>query len=441
MKQTELLRKILHYLNLESEVDDYEKIHETIQRDVVFKGTNLWILMFAIIVASIGLNMNSTAVIIGAMLISPLMGPINGMGYSIATYNFRLFKFSVKNFTFAVIASLTASTLYFTLTPISTAHSELLARTSPTIYDVLIALFGGLAGIVAITSRFKGNVIPGVAIATALMPPLCTAGYGLATGQLNFFFGALYLFTINTVFIAISSVLISQILNFPIRTIVDDAQKKKVNHTISVVIAIVLIPSIYFGYDLIMNEKFNENAVRYINSVSLHEGNYLLKYEIFPKNRNIKLIYGGSIFTEEQKEYIRQRAKDFSLDNAKIEFQQGFSFDQLTTKQSEVENLKFEINTLKLALMEREKQLDSLAKTGLRGKEILNEIKVLFPQITGSTYSETFSFVDTLDVPQKIKMIVFDTKGRKFPDADKVKIYAWLQKRLNVDTVKVVYTN
>jgi uncharacterized hydrophobic protein (TIGR00271 family) len=258
MKQTELFRKILHYLSLESEVDDYEKIHETIQRDVVFKGTNLWILMFAIIVASVGLNMNSTAVIIGAMLISPLMGPINGMGYSIATYNFRLFRFSIKNFTFAVIASLTASTLYFTLTPISTAHSELLARTSPTIYDVLIALFGGLAGIVAITSRFKGNVIPGVAIATALMPPLCTAGYGLATGQFNFFFGAMYLFTINTVFIAISSVLISQILNFPIRTIVDDAQKKKVNRTISIVIAIVLIPSIFFGYNLIMNEKFNE---------------------------------------------------------------------------------------------------------------------------------------------------------------------------------------
>ncbi|MBS4035241.1 MAG: DUF389 domain-containing protein [Ignavibacterium sp.] len=441
MKQTELLRKILHYLNLESELDDYEKIHETIQRDVVFKGTNLWILMFAIIVASVGLNMNSTAVIIGAMLISPLMGPINGMGYSIATYNFRLFKFSVKNFTFAVIASLTASTLYFALTPISTAHSELLARTSPTIYDVLIALFGGLAGIIAITSRFKGNVIPGVAIATALMPPLCTAGYGLATGQFNFFMGAMYLFTINTVFIAISSVLISQILNFPIRTIVDDDQKKKVNRTISFVIAIVLIPSLFFGYNLIMNEKFNENAVRYINSVSLYEGNYLLKHEIFPKSRNIKLVYGGSVFTEQQKEYIRRRANDFSLEDAKIEFQQGFAFDQLTTKQSEVENLKFEINTLKLALMEKEKQVDSLAKTGLRGKEILDEAKVLFPQITGSTYSETFSFVDTLDVPQRIKMIVFDTMGRRFPDADKAKIYAWLQKRLNVDTVKVVYTN
>lgn len=441
MKQPEIFQKVIHYLNLESEIDDYDKIHETIERDSIFKGTNLWILMFAIIVASVGLNMNSTAVIIGAMLISPLMGPINGMGYSIATYNFSLFRFAAKNFTFAVIASLTASTLYFSLTPISTAHSELLARTSPTIYDVLIALFGGLAGIVAITSRFKGNVIPGVAIATALMPPLCTAGYGLATGQMNFFFGALYLFTINTVFIAISSVLISQILKFPIRTIVDAAQKKKVNRSISLIITIVLIPSIFFGYNLIMNEKFNENAIRYINSVSQYEGNYLLKHEIYPKNREIKLVYGGSIFTEEQKKYIEQRAKDFSLEDAKIEFQQGFSFDLLTTKSGEVENLKFEINTLRLALIEKDKQLDSLNKKGLLGKEILDEVSILFPKITGSTYSETFSFIDTLDAPNKIKMVVFDTKARRFPDSDKAKVYAWLQKRLNADTLKVVYTN
>ncbi len=218
MRQFEPLNKFLDYVNLENEIDDFEKIYETIEKGVNFKGSNIWILIAAVIVASIGLNMNSTAVIIGAMLISPLMGPINGMGYSIATYDFLLFRKAIKNFTFAVIASLIASTAYFAISPISTVHSELLARTSPTIYDVLIALFGGLAGIVAISSKQKGTVIQGVAIATALMPPLCTAGYGLATGQFYYFFGAFYLFTINTVFIAISSVLISQILKFPIRT-------------------------------------------------------------------------------------------------------------------------------------------------------------------------------------------------------------------------------
>ncbi len=226
MKRSDLIDRFLHYIDLESDLDDFNTIHKIIENDIVFKGTNMWILVFAIIIASVGLNMNSTAVIIGAMLISPLMGPINGMGYSIATYNFELFRRSVKNFIFAVVASLAASTTYFAISPISTAHSELLARTSPTIYDVLIALFGGLAGIVAISSRKKGNVIPGVAIATALMPPLCTAGYGLATAQFQYFFGAIYLFTINTVFIAISSVAISQILKFPITTLVDEARKK-----------------------------------------------------------------------------------------------------------------------------------------------------------------------------------------------------------------------
>ena len=267
MKQNGWILKVLSYFNLESEVDDFDKIHQNIEKDIIFKGTNLWILMFAIIIASVGLNMNSTAVIIGAMLISPLMGPINGMGYSIATYNFPLFRKAIKNFTFAVIASLIASTAYFAISPISTAHSELLARTSPTIYDVLIALFGGLAGIVAISSRHKGNVIPGVAIATALMPPLCTAGYGLASGQFYYFFGAFYLFTINTVFIAISSIIISQILKFPIRTIVDVNQKKNVTRWTSFIIILVLIPSIYFGYDLVKNEKFIENATKYVNSI------------------------------------------------------------------------------------------------------------------------------------------------------------------------------
>ncbi|MCU0363370.1 MAG: DUF389 domain-containing protein, partial [Bacteroidales bacterium] len=203
MKLITLIRGLTHYLNLESELDDLEKVHETIVKDTIFKGTNLWILVFAIVVASVGLNTNSTAVIIGAMLISPLMGPINGIGYSLATYNLELFRQSLKNLSFAILASLVASTGYFALSPLSTAHSELLARTTPTIYDVLIALFGGMAGIVAATSKQKGNVIPGVAIATALMPQLCTAGYGLATGQFNFFFGAFYLFTIHSVFIAL----------------------------------------------------------------------------------------------------------------------------------------------------------------------------------------------------------------------------------------------
>ena len=308
-----MIRKIMHSLKLDSDIEDCEIIHATIERDVIFKGTNLWILAFAIIVASVGLNVNSTAVIIGAMLISPLMGPINGMGYSLATYNFSLFRRAVKNFSFAVFASLAASTLYFAISPVTAAHSELLARTSPTIYDVLIALFGGLAGIVAISSKSKGNVIPGVAIATALMPPLCTAGYGLATGQPTFFFGALYLFTINTVFIALSSVAVSQVLNFPIRTIVDQAQKNRINRIITYVILVTTIPSIYFGYGLVKKEAFMERASKFTRNVTIVEGTYLLKDEVNPSDKTITLIYGGSTLTEAQKRAIAERAKDFAL--------------------------------------------------------------------------------------------------------------------------------
>lgn len=323
-----VFKQLLHYLNLESEVEDFEKIHQTIEKDIIFKGTNLWILIFAIIVASVGLNMNSTAVIIGAMLISPLMGPINGIGYSIATYNFPLFRTALKNFGFAVAAGLTASTGYFALSPVSTAHSELLARTSPTIYDVLIALFGGLAGIVAISSKQKGNVIPGVAIATALMPPLCTAGYGLATAQFQFFFGAFYLFTINTVFIAIAAMVVSQLLKFPIITLAGEAHKKKVNQWISVVIVITILPSIYFGYGLVQKERFNDNVARFTRNVSVFEGSYLLRYESNPSTREIMMVYGGNTLTEDHKLLLEEKARDFSLDKVTLNIRQGFSLNE-----------------------------------------------------------------------------------------------------------------
>ncbi len=313
-----MMRRLLHYLNLENELEDYDLIHKAIEDDIVFKGTNLWILVFAILVASVGLNMNSPAVIIGAMLISPLMGPINGMGYSIATYNIPLFRRALKNFIFAVVASLAASTAYFAISPVSTAHSELLARTSPTIYDVLIALFGGLAGIVAISCKRKGNVIPGVAIATALMPPLCTAGYGLATAQFSFFFGAGYLFLINTVFIALSSVLFSQIFKFPIKTIIDTDQKVKINRYISVVIVVMLVPSVYFGYRLVQKESFIEKSNRYIASIRLVEGNYLIKSEIFPEKKSIHLVYTGKSLSEKTKEFIMSQLQNFSITGAQL---------------------------------------------------------------------------------------------------------------------------
>ena len=441
MKKFESVQKLLNYIDLDSDLDDFEKIHENIEKDIIFKGTNLWILVFAIIVASVGLNMNSTAVIIGAMLISPLMGPINGMGYSIATYNFPLFRKAFKNLSFAVIGSLIASTAYFAVSPISTAHSELLARTSPTIYDVIIALFGGLAGIVAISSKHKGNVIPGVAIATALMPPLCTAGYGLATGQFTYFFGAFYLFTINTVFIAISSVVISQILKFPIRTLVDSRQKKRVNRLITITITLVLLPSIYFGYNLVKQEKFIENANDYISNISVVDGHYLLKNEIRPVKKEIILVYAGTLLSDEQKENIRQKAKLFSLNEVSIEFPQGLTTAEISKKNTESENITAEINRLLLLVKNKEKQIDSLEIVRYRGKEILEEIKNLYPQIINCAYSESYVFNSNASVSDTVAIVVFTTQGKKpeLINSDKSKIENWLKTRLNSDKVKVFY--
>lgn len=432
------IRRVVSYISLKSELENYDNIHEEIKRGIIFKGTNLWILFFAIIVASIGLNMNSTAVIIGAMLISPLMGPINGMGYSIATYDAELFRQSLKNLGFAVITSLFASTAYFALSPISTAHVELLSRTSPSIYDVLIALFGGMAGIIAISSKQKGNVIPGVAIATALMPPLCTAGYGLASGQFDFFLGAIYLFTINTVFIAIASVAISQFLKFPIKTLVGALQKKRVNRMISAVTIIVLLPSIYFGYRLVQKENFIKSAGSYISNISSFEGNYLLRSEINAGSREISLVYGGMSLSDSQKDHIIQRSQNFSLGDAQIFVTQGLSFGDFDVKNKEVLKLHEELNLLHTALKTKELQMDSINKAKYLGKSLLSEIRHIYPQIITCTYAESFQF-DNSNTQTRTAIILFMQGKEKLSESEKKNVSSWAKSRLNYDKIKIVY--
>lgn len=433
-----MIRNLLKYLDLESDLEEVDKIHSSIEKEIIFKGTNLWILVFAIVLASVGLNINSPAVIIGAMLISPLMGPINGMGYSLATYNFKLFRRALKNFLFAVLAGLITSTAYFSISPLSTAHSELLARTSPSIYDVIIALFGGLAGIVAISSRQKGNVIPGVAIATALMPPLCTAGFGLATGQFLYFFGAFYLFTINTVFIGISSVVFSQVLKFPIITLVDIAQKRRVNRWISFIIIITLVPSIYFGYGLVQKERFTEKVSKFVQSISVFEGNYLLKYDVDAEKKSIILVYGGNSLTEVHKSGIKRRALFFNLDSAELIFQQGFSFTDYNKNISEIDKLKNEISRLTMLLQEKENEKQKEAAKAFVGNQLLEEIKPLFPQLLACSYIETPVLL-AASKQQEITPVVIFTRQSIINKDDQKKIEAWLLKRLNKEKVFVIF--
>lgn len=300
-----LWRKVKEYTQIKEDTD-YEATLDSISKSVVFRGFNVWILFFAIIVASVGLNVNSTAVIIGAMLISPLMGPINGVGLAIGTFNEPLLRKSLKNLMVMVAISIVASTLYFLLSPISNARSELLARTQPTIFDVFIAFFGGLAGILATSRKSQSiTVISGVAIATALMPPLCTAGYGIATGQIWYFLGASYLFFINSFFIALATFVTVRLLGFPEAQYVDERRSRKVKRLITIFTLIVLVPSIYLAVDVIREAAFNTQSQKFVNEIQNNE--MLAETEIIKSDReyhhrsqSITLILFGKPLDEGQ---------------------------------------------------------------------------------------------------------------------------------------------
>jgi uncharacterized hydrophobic protein (TIGR00271 family) len=431
------LYNLIDFLNLTDEQEDPAFIHESIEQGIVFKGTNLWILIFAILVASVGLNMNSTAVVIGAMLISPLMGPINGVGYSVATYNYKLFRKSLTNFAFAVSAALVTSTLYFMLTPIHTEHSELLSRTSPTIYDVLIASFGGFAGIVAVISRNKGNVIPGVAIATALMPPLCTAGYGISIANWSYFLGAMYLFVINSVFIALAAMVVSQLLNFPKQTHLLSREIKNKNIAIIVVTLLTVVPSIYLGLTLVRKEKFTNHAEEFVQKVSIWEGNYLLSNTIDADTKTIKLIYGGNEFDENSEQRLKDKAADLNLADANIEVEQGLKindYTQLANKETELQKATSELNTLKATILMKEGVIDSLKKIPSNGEQLLKEIRPLFPEIYGCSYSVSQRFIDSLEVSKPVHLVIFDSDS-SYIDEDRFKIHKWLKNRLNSEDI------
>ena len=304
------------------------EVIEGVRKGIDFRGTNLWVLMFAVFIASLGLNVNSTAVIIGAMLISPLMGPITGIGLSLGVNDFDMLKSAWRNFLLMVIVSLVVSTAYFIISPISTARSELLARTTPTTYDVLIAFFGGLAGMVAQTRKDKAvTVVSGVAIATALMPPLCTAGFGLATGNFQFFFGAIYLFTINAVFIAVATYLVVLLLRYEKKTALDSAQQKKNTRYMTLIIVLVGVPSILFGAHIVRRTAFEENVDRYVNNVFQFNKTMIVdytkdfRYEGDASRVEIRLV--GEPLSEDVIDNARAQMGDYGLHKTELVVKQA----------------------------------------------------------------------------------------------------------------------
>ena len=293
-KVTEFLKhRVLERFALGADAASQEEVNSNIHKGIMIRGTNLWVLIFAIFIASLGLNTNSTAVIIGAMLISPLMGPIIGMGYSMGVYDFNLLKESLRNFLFMIVISLITSAIFFTLPLISSTQSELLARTQPTTYDILIALFGGLAGMVAQTRKDRtGTVIPGVAIATALMPPLCTVGYGLATLQFRFMLGALYLFTINSIFIALASFIVTRVMNFNMIGELEPDKLKKLKRAMVAVIIIVTLPSVLIAISIIQRSAFEANYRNFVDEAFKYDNTFVVesKYEYNANPRKQSVI-------------------------------------------------------------------------------------------------------------------------------------------------------
>lgn len=293
---------------------------EGIKKDITFRGHTAWILIFSIFIASIGLNINSTAVIIGAMLISPLMGPILGVGLSVGTNDFDTLTRSLKNLGIAIFISLFTSTFYFAITPLNVEQTELIARTKPTILDVLVALFGGFAGIIAGSRREKSNVIPGVAIATALMPPLCTAGYGLANLKFNYFFGAFYLFFINSVFISLATFIVVRYLKFPLVEFVNSQKLRKYKLYLIVFLTITITPSTIIFYNVIQETRFNVAVENFVNDKCNFKGSELLSYKYTHADSLsvIHLYYIGKKIDDEKKLYLSNYLEDYGLIHGKL---------------------------------------------------------------------------------------------------------------------------
>ncbi|GAB2796724.1 TIGR00341 family protein [Hymenobacter coalescens] len=331
--------------DLSHDMADPAHILAGVEEGIVFRGTNLWVLIFAILVASVGLNVNSTAVIIGAMLISPLMGPIVGIGFGAATAEVELVRRGLKNLFIAAGISLLVSALYFRLTPLTDAGSELLARTQPTTWDVLIALFGGAAGAVGLTRRSRGNAVPGVAIATALMPPLCTAGYGLATSHWSYLLGALYLFFINSVFISLATFLVARILPLPHHTFVSRQRARRVQLSIWAVALLTGIPSVYLASRIVQRTVFAHNAQQFVDEqFNQQPGTYVVTRRIEADTRTINVLLAGQRLTRAQLREARQQLVRYRLPQAQLTVRQGLaqldSADAQTMRNSLLEDVR-----------------------------------------------------------------------------------------------------
>ncbi len=440
-------------LSLEEDNADPQETIEYIKKGVEFQGTNIWILIFAIMVASIGLNVNSAAVVIGAMLISPLMGPIMGIGMGVGINDFDLIKKAAKNLGLMVGISVVTSTLYFLISPISDAQSELLARTQPTIWDVMIALFGGLAGIVAGSRREKSNAIPGVAIATALMPPLCTAGYGIASGNMAYFAGAFYLFTINSVFISLSTFLIVRFLRYPQKSFIDHARERRVKRGIGLLVLVVTLPSTYIAFNLVSNTVFEREAGKFIAENFVFDNCQVISKNIDMDGdtRSIEVVLIGEHVSDDrindlkakmkkndrlsEAELLVRQSSDKGLDMTDIErFNKEMKaglIEDLYKKNDEVLKSKEE----KIAALEEE--IFRLRKVQIPVAGLKDEIKAIDANI--KEYTLMNNTIVNLETNKADTVMFAYIEFKNKPKKDETtRLENWLKARTESDSLKMV---
>lgn len=416
---------------------------ENIKNGAVLTGVNLWVLVGAIFIASLGLNTNSTAVIIGAMLISPLMGPIMGFGLGLGTNDFALVNKSLRNFLIMVVLSAMASTLYFFISPVKEAGSELLGRTSPTVYDVLIAFFGGMAGIIAGASKLRsGNVIPGVAIATALMPPLCTMGYGISHLNWQYAAGAFYLFMINSVFIALATYFVVSLLNYPKVEESDSKRKKRLRIIIPFIIVLMVAPSIYLTYHIVKKYFYEQNAERFM-SKEIIDGKHVIvtsKMDYNLGNSQLKVVVVGEPYDSLSIEGLKEKMKEYGLVSTKLSLYQGddgrvAARDMFGALDQDMQSTRSSIKDIYLTMDSIRQKVNKVAVLDTLQATIAREIKKSDSTLNRFTLRRVFSFNPSKNANDTI-WFGLASYSEALSLEKKHTIEEWLKKRLKSPNVK-----
>ena len=430
-------------LNLTNDVD-IPAASENIRKNIPFRGPNVYILIVAIIIASVGLNVNSIPVIIGAMLISPLMGPITGLGLGLGTNDRELVLFSIKNLLVMVGISLLAATLYFILTPLEIDNpTELLARTRPTIYDVFIALFGGLAGVLETARKEKGTVISGVAIATALMPPLCTVGYGIANLSWQYTVGALFLFSINCIFIAMAAYLMAKFLKFPMKTV---EQHRTRYFILSYALVILLAAtSIFTGYHVIRENDFTKLANRFVKKNQNIGKTYIYdsQVNIDTKPYMLELRLAGETLNEDTKEMLLRDAENYGIMRSQIVIHEDATVQVDRFNETEIVKNLMATNASNIQVRDDSikvlnAQIATYKRQELPAKQLAEELQVQLPSIIRLTLAKGTALEQNVVMSEE-QVVVVAHCSEMPSEEEKTRVYEWLKIRLQVEDLEMLF--